>query len=140
MTLSKPFQVLALVAAVCASGVSREGRADKPRGDSFRDTAAIEKWAKRNYFGGAQLKTYGKDGRELVVVNGMPTSGLLTTQLVVLGRADGNTEYRVILKSAVFMGDVKIRQEVDGLVAEIKGTTVLHVPFDLASLHVHTGL
>jgi len=139
MIFSKPLQIsLAIMASAIA--VSGESRADKSRGDTFRDTAAVEKWAKQSYFGGASITKYSKEDRELVVVNGMPTSGLLTSQLVFLGRFGGNPEYHVILKSAVFMDDVKVRQEKDGLAATAKGKTVFYVPFDLASLVVHTGL
>jgi hypothetical protein len=59
---------------------------------------------------------------------------------VVLGRGDGKTEYHVILKTAVFMGHVKVRQGKDGLTADAEGKAVLYIPFDLASLAVHTGL
>jgi hypothetical protein len=121
-------------------GLSVESRADKPRGDTFRDIAAIEKWAKQSYFGGAVVTKYSKEDRELVAVNGMPTSGLLTSQVLVLGRAAGNPEYHVILKSAVFVGDLKVRQQKDGLAVDATGKTVFYVPFDLASLVVHTGL
>lgn len=117
-----------------------KSRAVQPRGDAFRDTAAIEKWAKENFFGGASITRHSKDDRELVVVNGMPTSGLLTSQVLVLGRAATNPEYHVILKSAVFMGDVRLHEERDGLVADVKGRAVLYIPFELASLIVHTGL
>jgi hypothetical protein len=140
MTLSNRLQVIALAIAASATGLSREGLADKPRSDSFRDTAGIEKWAKQTYFGGASVKKYSKDGRELVVVSGMPTSGLLTTQLVVLSRAAERSEYQAILKSAVFMGDVKVRQDKDGVTADAEGKTLFYVPFDMASVKVHSGL
>jgi len=57
-----------------------------------------------------------------------------------LRAAAGKPESLVIVKSAVFMGDVKVRQERDDLTADVEGKTVLYVPFDLASLQVHTGL
>lgn len=140
MILSKRVQIVALAIVAAVSGASEEVRADKPGAVIFRDTAAIEKWAKQAYFGGASVTKYAKDGRELVVVNGMPTSGLHTSQVVILCRAAGTSEYHVTLKSAVFMGDVKVRQEKDGLTADVKGKTVFNVPFELASLVVHTGL
>jgi hypothetical protein len=139
MTFSKRLQVTAL-AILAVAGMSGQGRAAGARGDSFRDMAAIEKWAKQSYFGGASVTKYSKDDRELIVVKGMPTSGLPTSQIVVFGRAARIPEYRVILKSAVFMGDVKVRQEKDGLTADAKGKAVFYVPFELASLMVHTGL
>jgi hypothetical protein len=140
MTFSARWLIIAVAVVVAASGLSGEGHADKPRGDVFRDTTAIEKWAKLSYLGGAAVTKYWKEDRELVVVNGMPTSGLLTAQVVVLGRTTANPEFHVILKSAVFMGDVRVRQERDGLTAEAKGKTVFYVPFELASLVIHTGL
>ena len=140
MTRSKRLRLTVLIIAAAASIASREGRAEKSRGDTFPDTAAIEKWAKQSYFGGAHVEKFSRGGDELVVVSGMPTSGLLTSQLVVLGRGNGKSAYHVILKTAVFMGDVKVRQEKDGLRADAEGKGVLYIPFDLAGLVVHSGL
>ena len=139
MARTKRLQLTVLIITAAASVVSWEGRAEKSRGDSFLYTAAIEKWAKQSYFGGAHVEKFSKGGNELVVVSGMPTSGLLTSQLVVLGRGNGKTEYHVILRTAVFMGDVKVRQEKDGLRADAEGKGVLYIPFDLAGLVVHSG-
>ena len=121
--------------AACPGKVAQRGFAATVFGTSPRSRSGRSRAT-----GGASVTKYSKDDRELVVVNGMPTSGLLTSQVVVLGRAARIPEYRVILKSAVFMGDVKVRQEKDGLTADAKGKAVFYVPFELASLVVHTGL
>jgi len=90
MTVSQRSQVIALAILAVAGGVFGQGRPEGSRGDTFRDMAAIEEWAKQGYFGGASVTKYSKDDRELVVVNGTPTSGLLTSQVVVFGRAARN--------------------------------------------------
>jgi hypothetical protein len=140
MTLTKWLQFIVFVIVATASGVSREGRAEKPRSEAFPDMAAIEKWAKQSYFGGARVEKFSTLNRELVVVSGMPTSGLLTSQLVILGRGDAKTGYHVILKTAVFVGDVRVSRDEHGVTANVEHRAVLHIPFDLESLVVHTGL
>jgi hypothetical protein len=140
MNLTKWLQFVVFLLVATASGISREGRAERPRSDAFPDAAAIEKWAKQSYFGGAQVEQFPRLGRELVVVNGMPTSGLLTSQLVVFGRGRGKTEYHVILKTAVLMDHVRVSQDQEGLTAYVAGKAVLRIPFELLSVEVQGGL
>lgn len=130
--------LMAVVVACAGMGVSRAadvGGAD-PR---CADVGAIEAWAKRSYFGGATVEAFAAEGRELVVVNGMPTSGVLTAQLVVLGRAGPAAEYRVLLRTATFREPLMVTRDDDALTVEKSGKTVLSIPFELATLAVHPG-
>jgi hypothetical protein len=139
--MMKTMFVAAVAAAVAVVAFRQVRAAGVNTADArFAAVGEIEKWAQHNYFGGAKVEAFAKNGRDLVVVSGMPTSGLLTTQLVVLGRRSAKSEYRVVLRTAVFMGDLKIKPGNDGLTADRDGKAVLYVPFDLATIETHTGL
>jgi hypothetical protein len=103
-------------------------------GQTFTDEAAIKAWAAKSFFGGATSQTFSRGGKELIVVDGMPTSGLLTSQFVFFGRSASADAYRVVLRTGVLQGDAKAKEDRGGVVVVANGKTLLLVPFELVGV------
>jgi hypothetical protein len=139
MTQNKRILFSLSLALVTTLFVSEAVRADRSREEhAYPDVAAIEKWAKQSYLG-SKVQRFAKGERELVVVSGLRTSGVATTQLVVLGRREVKSDFRELLKTATFMRPVNIRQAKGGVTVEAEGKMVLQIPFDLVALEVHSA-
>ena len=122
------------LALVTTMVVSESVRADRSREEhAYPDIAAIEKWAKQNYLG-SRVQRFAEGEREIVVVSGLRTSGVATTQLVVLGRRQVKADFREFLKTATFMRPVNIRQAKGGVTVEAAGKMVLQISYDLVAL------
>jgi hypothetical protein len=89
----------------------------------------IKAWASKEFFGGSQTQTFSRGGKQLVVVNGQPTSGLLTSQLVIFGRSKPSERYRRVVSTGVLFTDARAKEDERGIVASAYGTISLIVPF-----------
>ena len=126
------FTVLSAVTAflLAAPGIAAEA----PFEEAFANAEAVRGWATKSFFGGAHLQAFSRGGKEFLVVNGMPTSGLLTSQLVFFGRSAPTGPYRVVLATGVFRADAKAAEDDRGVVVSANGKILVVVPFDILAL------
>lgn len=74
---------------------------------------------------------YSRGGKELCVVNGTATSGILTSQIVVFGRAEPQERFRLLLATAVIRADMKDKEEERGISVYERNKLLFLVPFDI---------
>jgi hypothetical protein len=99
---------------------------------TFTSGDEIKAWAAKSFFGGASTSPFARGSLELVAVVGMPTSGLVTSQLLVFGRATRAENYRLLVSSTVLEAMAKVRGDADGVTFVSGDRTLLIVPFEIA--------
>jgi hypothetical protein len=122
---------LAAVLLACAAAPSVAAPLDSFQ--TFATVAAVKAWSEKSFFGGTRTELFSNEGSELLVVNGMPTSGLLTSQLIFFGRSAPNHPYRMILGTGVIQGDARATKDGHGISVSVDGRVLLVVPFDFVS-------
>lgn len=98
---------------------------------NFATVEEVQTWARRGFFGGARTRVYFRDEKELCVVNGTPTSGLLTSQIVVFGRAKPQERFRLLLATAVIRTDMKDKEEERGIGVYERNKLLFLIPFEI---------
>ena len=100
----------ALAASVSFAGSTKMKDASVDVNETFATGGDIKAWAAKSFFGGARTSEFSRDGNDLVLVNGMPTSGMITSQLYVYGRAKGEPNYRQLLITSVIYANITPRR------------------------------
>ncbi len=123
----------ALVLAVGVFGPDPAKGAPMELDLTFASTNEVRAWAAKQYFGGSSVRVYTQGGKELCVVNGTPTSGILTSQIVVFGRAKPEAGYRVLLATGWFQADVKDKEDARGVAFYEREKLLFLIPFDIVT-------
>jgi hypothetical protein len=100
---------------------------------TFATGGDIKAWAEKSFFGGARTYEFSRGGTDLVIVNGMPTSGMVTSHVMVYGRAQGEPTFRPLLTTSVIYARIQAKENALGVVLSVDDKVVLIVPFELAT-------
>ena len=93
----------------------------------FTGLPAIDAWAKAAFFGGFEKHSFSREGKAVVAVIGMPTSGVATSEIVVL-EAQKNGTYVLLLARRRMFGIVTVKESDDAIVFSVK-SPILIVPW-----------
>jgi hypothetical protein len=101
---------------------------------TFSTPDEIRAWAKKAFFGGSQARIYSRADNELCVVNGQPTSGPLSSMIVVFGKRKSEGHYSLMLSTGIFYhSDVRDKEEPSGVGLYEKDKLLLVIPFDIVT-------
>jgi hypothetical protein len=128
--------LMKVVAVVCYLSSQAHGAINMDLEKSFRTGDEINVWAQGFFFGGCHTTPFSREGKDLVVVIGQPTSGLSTSQVILFGRQRATDEYSLILASGVIAGSIVVKEDANGVVLLARDKPILVVPFDLATANM----
>lgn len=103
---------------------------------SFPSVEGVMEWSRKSYFGGFTHKVFNRNESELLVVVGMPTSGILTSQVVVFGRSKSNGLFSILLTTRVIDADVQIKEDARGVIVGCLNSEILVLPFSLTKINI----
>lgn len=103
----------------------------------FRDVQALDAWAATAFFGGYEKKAFSRDRKDVVVVIGMHTSGIATSELYVFDK-QADESFSLMLWRRMTYEIVSVKDDHDALVFSterdasggLAERVVLTVPWD----------
>jgi hypothetical protein len=128
-----------LVIGLCALFAVASGPVEGATMDPFAEFSSVDDirvWAKKSFFGGADTSVYAQGSRELCVVTGRPTSGLISTRIAIFGRAKTSESYRLVLATGVFYTNVTHKADTETIAFYKRDKRLLVVPFDVVTANV----
>lgn len=93
----------------------------------INDADAIIVWAKKTYLGGYERHQFTRDDKYVVVIVGMRTSGLATSEIAIFDKTPGGAFKLMLWRSSIY-GFVSVKEAGDEIVFSAK-TKVIVIPW-----------
>jgi hypothetical protein len=114
-----------LILLVAAIAPTKAAEMNTPT--DFPDSASVEKWAAASFFGGFEKHAFEQGDKTVLVIIGMPTSGIVTSEIVVLEKRQGGA-FSLILLRRKMPGLVTVKNTEDSIVFSTR-TPILILPW-----------
>ena len=96
--------------------------------ENFDSESAIVEWSTKEFFGGVERYSFTNSNRTLLVVLGMPTSGIPTSQVYIYQKL--GVKYKLVAFRNTVPGIAKVNSDQLAVSVAVKGVTILGLSWD----------